>query len=541
MQDPVTEEGKNIVLCSDGTGNSGGKGHGTNVWRLFNAVDQAVPVGRDEDAGPLQIAFYDDGVGTQRFKLLKLFGGAFGFGLSRNIRELYTFLVNNYQPNDRIFLFGFSRGAFTVRSLSGLIHQCGIIDLAKVSGDGMPNIDQVRKAVRRAFRAYRWERWKKRNFLLRLIAKIRSADRTEAIRDELAYPDSSICCIGVWDTVDAIGVPQDSLRWVIDKIFCVGFHEHDLSPVVKRGFHALSIDDERQTFHPVMWDEKLTVERASKSGEEQKIEQVWFPGVHSNVGGGYPRQGMAFVSLDWMMDKAEDCKLRFKQKAREEIHNGINPHDLLYDSRSGFAAYYRYGPRDIDKICDDNGMGTPKVHVSAFERIGRATLEYAPGNLPFEISLVGVSTLSEEELRDHLRELKDLQGISASSLRSEHRGLVRARSWLHMLFVTLTMAVVVGVYLCHKMTIEAPGPHGLISRGFDSVFTFAATLLPEFLRGFLGSTSAYFQLHPGRLFMTAIVFIVLFAVRWLLHKGTDSQYEAFWAKARLFVRNRRSS
>jgi hypothetical protein len=91
------------------------------------------------------------------------------------------------------------------------------------------------------------------------------------------------------------------------------------------------------------------------------------------------------------------------------------------------------------------------------------------------------------------------------------------------------------------MTIEAPGPHGLISRGFDWVFTFAATLLPEFLRGFLGSTSAYFQMHPGRLFMTAIVFIVLFVVRWLLHKKTDARYEAFWAKARLFVRDRRGS
>ena len=541
MQDPVTEKHKNIILCSDGTGNSGGKGHGTNVWRLFNAVDQAVPVGRDEDTEPLQIAFYDDGVGTQKFKLLKVIGGAFGFGLRRNIRELYTFLVNNYRPDDRIFLFGFSRGAFTVRSLSGLIQKCGILDLEKISDDGMPDIIQVRKAVRRAFRAYRWERWKKRNFLFRTIAKIRSTDQTATIRDELSHPSSSICCIGVWDTVDAIGVPQDSLRWVIDKLFCVGFHEHDLSPAVRRGFHALAIDDERSTFHPVMWDEKLTRDRAADSGENQEIEQVWFPGVHSNVGGGYPRQGMAFVSLEWMMDKAVECGLRFKPLAREEIRNGINPHDLLYDSRSGFASYYRYGPRDINSICADNGMGTPKVHVSAFERVGRATLEYAPGNLPFEVSLIGESTLSEEELRDHLRELKKLKGIKAPSLRSEYRGLVRARSWLQMAFVTLTVAVIAGVYLCHKMTITAPRPDGVVARSFDWLFNFAATLLPEFLRGFLGSTSAYFQLHPGRLVIAVAVFVLLFTMRWLLHKSTDSRYEAFWAKARLFVRQRRSS
>lgn len=540
MQDPVIGKPKNIVLCSDGTGNRGGKGHGTNVWRLFNAVDLAPPAQDDEDAEPPQIAFYDDGVGTQDFKLLKIFGGAFGFGLSRNIRELYTFLVNNYQPGDRIFLFGFSRGAFTVRSLSGLIHRCGILDVKRISDDGMPEITQVRKAVSRAFKAYRRERREKRSPVNRFIGRFRSKEPTQTFK-KLSHPEDSICCIGVWDTVDAIGVPQDSLRWVIDQIFCIGFHEHDLSPVVKRGYHALAIDDERSTFHPVMWDERLTMERASASGEEREVEQVWFPGVHSNVGGGYPRQGMAYVSLDWMMGKAEQCGLRFKPSARQEVRERINPHDLLYNPRSGLASYYRYGPRDLNRICDDNGMGTPKVHVSAFDRIGRATLEYAPGNLPFEVSLVGETSFGEEDLRKYLLELKKQRGIRAPSLRSEYRGLVRARSLLHMVFVTLTVAVIVGIYLCHKMTIPAPEQEGLISRGVASVFDFAATLLPEFLRGFLGSTSAYFQLHPERLLITAAVFIGLFGLRWLLHKKTDARYETFWAKARLFVRARRSA
>ena len=117
---------KNIVLCSDGTGNSGGKGRGTNVWRTYRAVDRAGYVdaqGRQVE----QITFDDDGVGTEKFKLFKTLGGAFGWGLSKNIRDLYTALVRTYEPDDRIYLFGFSRGAFTVRALGGMICKCGLL------------------------------------------------------------------------------------------------------------------------------------------------------------------------------------------------------------------------------------------------------------------------------------------------------------------------------------------------------------------------------------------------------------------------------
>ena len=118
---------KNIVLCSDGTGNSGGKTRGTNVWALFNAVWR----GRDSDGDmppKTQITFYDDGVGTSSFKPMKILGGAFGFGYSRNVRDLYKALVLTYDPDDSLYLFGFSRGAYTVRVLAGLILVCGILD-----------------------------------------------------------------------------------------------------------------------------------------------------------------------------------------------------------------------------------------------------------------------------------------------------------------------------------------------------------------------------------------------------------------------------
>src|SRR4051812_1845331 len=99
---------KNIVLCSDGTGNAGGKGYGTNVWRIYNAINH------QPRPDLQQVAFYDDGVGSQDYKFLRAIGGAFGWGISDNLRQTYAFLMLHYRPGDRIYLFGFSRGAFTI-------------------------------------------------------------------------------------------------------------------------------------------------------------------------------------------------------------------------------------------------------------------------------------------------------------------------------------------------------------------------------------------------------------------------------------------
>ena len=115
---------KNIIICSDGTGNTANKGRGTNVFKLFEAVDLTRP-NHPKDGLP-QVAIYDDGVGTERLKFLKILGGAFGWGLGRNVKQLYTDLARTYSPDDGIFLFGFSRGAFTVRTLAGLIDTYGI-------------------------------------------------------------------------------------------------------------------------------------------------------------------------------------------------------------------------------------------------------------------------------------------------------------------------------------------------------------------------------------------------------------------------------
>jgi len=356
-------QSKNIIICSDGTGNMGGKGRGTNVFKLYEAVDlHGHRHGKGGDLPP-QIAFYDDGVGTEALKPLKLLGGAFGLGLTRNVKELYTQLCRSYRPGDRIYLFGFSRGAFTVRTLAGLVLTCGIIDVWKIHSG--------RELDRRVMEAYREYRRRYRQFVE--PEDMDAVGEPLRMRDDV-FDSAWIEFIGVWDTVDALGLPFDHAADVLDRIRRFRFPDTKLSPRVRKGRHALAIDDERHTFHPVLWEEE---------GEEEsdRILQVWFAGVHSNVGGGYPKQGLSLVTLDWMMAEAEAAGLRFLQSRRDHYHFSQNVHDKLYDSRSGPAIYYRYKPRDIGTLCAQHRVPV-RIHASVFDRITHATQGYAPGNLP---------------------------------------------------------------------------------------------------------------------------------------------------------------
>ena len=140
--------GKNIVLCSDGTGNTAIKARGTNVFKLYEAID--IQGHKYDQSLTPQVAFYDDGVGTSSLAPVKLIGGAFGYGLRKNVKDLYTELIHVYEPGDHIFLFGFSRGAYTVRALSGLIQYCGILDLKKVDHEVLTNrVNECWTAFRR--------------------------------------------------------------------------------------------------------------------------------------------------------------------------------------------------------------------------------------------------------------------------------------------------------------------------------------------------------------------------------------------------------
>ncbi|MBN1546720.1 MAG: DUF2235 domain-containing protein [Syntrophaceae bacterium] len=378
---------KNIVLFSDGTGNSAGKLFKTNVWRLFQALDYTGPDTAHPDK-PVQLAWYDDGVGTSAVKPLALLGGACGWGLKRNVIDLYTFLCRNYEEDYAIFAFGFSRGGFTIRILLGLIHSQGLIQAASEA--------KLRHLAKDAYRAYRAERFKS---LFRLEIPLRATrdvllqmnrlrKRVTAYRRAKVPLVPPIQFVGLWDTVDADGLPIDELTRAWNLLFPLAMPDRELSDNVQRLCHALALDDERHTFHPVLFNEgRLEGQGAESSAmEEEKISQVWFAGMHSNVGGGYPDDALAHLSLRWIMAEAQKAGLVYKDGEQERISAAGDVHGKMHDSRSGFGGLYRYLPRKVESLCNDGENGVfikrPKIHESVFVRMFQGGDRYAPIGLP---------------------------------------------------------------------------------------------------------------------------------------------------------------
>jgi uncharacterized protein (DUF2235 family) len=421
---------KAIVLLADGTGNSAGKLSKTNVWRLYQALDLAPPTPGESNKGAvLQIAYYHDGVGTSSFKPLALLGGAFGWGLKRNVLDLYTFLCRNYQPGDAIYAFGFSRGAFTIRVLVGLVVDQGLL---RCSSDG-----KLVTHARDAYRGYR-RHFDQAGRLVAIFRCIRDSIiagwRRVAPRESDATIETvrveQIAFVGVWDTVSAYGTPIDELTRGIDRwIWPLSLPNYKLSEKVDKARHALSLDDERDTFRPLLWDE---VHEKSLVEEElikpDRLRQVWFAGVHSDLGGGYPDDALAYVALDWMMEEAGPLMeksgrvgLRFKPEAVVDVKRAISISAPMHDSRKGLAGYYRYQPRKISSMIEPpdetalvmrdpalRGHGwlkSVRIHESVFRRIEAGVDRYAPIVLPdaYEIVRPDGSVLQNAEHDVRLR------------------------------------------------------------------------------------------------------------------------------------------
>ena len=369
---------KNIIICSDGTGNSAIKDRGTNVFKIYEAID--LNGHRNDPNLTPQVALYDDGVGTQTFLPLKLLGGAFGWGMKRNVLNLYTGLVRIYDPGDRIYLFGFSRGAFTVRTLAGLIAKCGILDWRLLN-----TTDAMNKAVSAAYRTYRegYRTWLWRMFHGKSAADVKKAAEIsmEAFKIRHGVYDADIHFVGVWDTVDSVGGPFH-LSDIINTFFHrFKFPDYKLNSKIKHAVQALSIDDARAAFEPRLWE------------ADGNVEQVWFAGVHSNVGGGYPKQGMSLVTLTWMMRKASKHELRILSNDQNSYWEHSNADDKLYDSRAGLGVCYRWKPRNMQRLWEQQKAGSlPKVHLSVLERIAHGTDGYAPGTLAPNIEVVYTSS-----------------------------------------------------------------------------------------------------------------------------------------------------
>lgn len=491
---------KNIVLCSDGTGNRGPKKGGTNVWRLYNAVERG-------SSAPRQITFYDDGVGTGKNRLLKIMGGAFGWGFRRNVKDLYKFLVKNYEAGDGIYLFGFSRGAFTVRAFAGFVNTCGLL-----RNDAWANDAELDRLIGEAFAVYRH----------RTEAPQEAAKFKKEYGLNVASPgqppdyDIKIKFIGVWDTVSALGLPFDILlKDLINRIFPFKFYDHKLNANVACGCHALSLDDERKTFHPEMW-----------GAREEGVEQVWFAGVHSNVGGGYPRAGLSNVALDWMMERAHQGGqgLRFHQPSWDQIRHRANFHGKLYDSRAGPGAYYRYEPRNTKKLCADLEIPSVEVHASVLDRIERATDGYNPGTIPHDYSVEIVTTRppsAEEQSRiDAWNQRLQKYRANAGSIRQGANVWILARKCLHLAFVLVSVAVggIVGWFGVISPP-ETPADPGRFAEMLRNV---AERFLPALLEQPVG---ALILQWPWAAVALIVVLVIMFYLRRYFHRKTAAIYE----------------
>jgi uncharacterized protein (DUF2235 family) len=411
---------KSIVLFSDGTGNSSAKLFKTNVWRMYEAVDLGPPAA---DKQP-QVSYYDDGVGTSSFKPLAALGGAFGWGLKRNVLDIYRFACRNYQDGDDIYAFGFSRGAFTARLVVALIASEGLVRSTDEADLQRKTIAAYRN-FRRHFlpRRLKWPTNLARALRKAVLSFIdRRFGRPAYDSEDNAHP--KIRFIGVWDTVAAYGGPITEITRAVDNwFFPLSMPDYALHENVLCARHALALDDERDAFQPLLWDE-VHERQLQESQDEQvrkgqlnekdrvpkdRLRQVWFTGMHADVGGGYPDESLSYVSLLWMIEEAEHAGLRTLDVVKDRIFALASSFGPIHDSRAGVAAYYRYQPRKIaawldpavaatlslrDPIIKDKDgrsrglLCSVNVHESVINRIANGTDRYAPITLPGAFKIV---------------------------------------------------------------------------------------------------------------------------------------------------------
>ena len=325
---------KNIVICCDGTGNEYGKNN-TNVVETYALAKKTES----------QIVFYDPGVGTGGWEYSESTGNikaikdqATGKGLQKNVNDAYAYLMDTYEEGDKLYLFGFSRGAFTARSLAGMLYKCGLLH---ADNDNL---------IEYAAKLYNTEK-----------------DKDNPNIDEIAQGFKTtfsrkcpVHFIGVWDTVSSL-VMNAGKRW----------HNSSLNPEATYGYHALAIDEKRKDFPPSLWEE-------DHLAPNQVIEQVWFAGVHSDVGAWYDERGLSNIALHWMLNKAKKHGLKIDTAALNKREK--NPHDEIHNSYTGLWKIRGTYKRQIPEGA--------KIHESVFMRKKRRSNDYKPPNLPKKYEVI---------------------------------------------------------------------------------------------------------------------------------------------------------
>lgn len=368
---------KRLVVLFDGTWNKPDKEDElTNVVKLQRAVPAA------DAQGVRQLVHYVIGIATEDLGQLTFTVGAIGFGVGDRIQRGYKFLCENYEPGDEIYLIGFSRGAFQARSLAGLIA------LAGVARSATP------ETIADVWSYYEENKLKP------------DPARLETLRAAAHFP-VRIKCVGVWDTVGNLGIPFVR-KGLIKEL--LGFHDTELSPMVDVGLQALAIDEPRGPFEPTLW----TIKKGASLPEGQVVEQVWFPGCHANVGGGYKDSALSDIALLWMAERiaqttglAVDLEHLRKSSKPDPLGELVSPTSdgiyrvsyffpfvrLIKQNRKGISALRRavFGNWRASVVPAGQVTVNESIHESAIARFGkrapqlrgeiRSRNAYRPANL----------------------------------------------------------------------------------------------------------------------------------------------------------------
>lgn len=347
---------KRLVFCFDGTWNTLDAPRPTNVVVTAESV---VPIASD---GTAQVIFYDEGVGTKKWEQVR--GGMFGLGMVENMADAYRFLIFNYTPGDEIYVFGFSRGAYTARSFVGLLSNCGILHRSQAAKAG-DAIERYRR--RETTPTYIESMMKFRADFAPDVCISDEEDEWRVCNWQGYLKDSAhrlrITYLGVWDTVGALGIPA---RFTLFNPFNKKYEFHDvsLSAFVRSARHAVAIDERRKDFVPTLWDNLEELTKASGSDfsrEDAPYQQKWFPGTHSSVGGGGDRRGLSDQAMDWILDGARHLGLqldksprspiyKLKPDAREYLEDTAEP-GIMYKAMNAVSAADRLpGPAHLFEV-----------------------------------------------------------------------------------------------------------------------------------------------------------------------------------------------
>ena len=358
---------RNLIVCFDGTNNQFGA-HDTNVVRLVQALERF---------GTQQIVYYDPGVGTLPEPGLmtqigkrtsEIFGLAFGQGLTRKIECAYAFLMHNWQPGDRVFLFGFSRGAYTARALAGLLHMFGL--LAQSHENLLPYVMRLFRGARRAD--------EKDSKIWRLSAQFRNTFARDAGVEHRRF---SVHFVGVWDTVSSVG-------WIWDP---VKFKHTAANPSIVTVRHAVAIDERRSFFRQNLFADDV---------RGQDLVELWFPGVHADVGGGYPEDhgGLWREPFTWMLDEAKKAGLLTDPELEQRVLSRVPPPEKPWAEPQHESLTWKWWPAELfpklrykkalGRRLPSLGLGRRRriepgaaLHRSVMQRM-QDVATYAPPNLP---------------------------------------------------------------------------------------------------------------------------------------------------------------